>query len=506
VSAEATGNLTNVALGTCRASDLSKIVSIVSDAPAGGYPVGTTIVTWSATDALGNVGTGIQKVTIADTTPPVIRAPSDVATDAINGNPAIATLGTASASDIFAVTVSNDAPATYSVGTTTVTWTAVDANGNTASATQRVIVALLDTLPPVVTAPPDVFATSSGGNTAVNLGAASANDNIDGMVAVSSNAPAAFPTGVTIVTYTAADAAGNTGTAVQRVIVSYLPIAGGGGGTVITQPPVPGGGATAVAESVYWHHNDHLGTPQALTDANQRVVWTMSQTPFGIGTVNEDPDGDGITVTNNFRFPGQYFDAETGLNYNYQRTYDPLLGRYTQSDPIGLQGGMNTFGYVNGNPVIYVDPFGLEQQFTIGIGGIIGGNPFIGMPGFFGGGGLNVGFTTSGQILVQFQATGSLGVGVFAGIGVEGQVSKSECQTQPGISVTHSPQGDVNFGAGPSVGGSVQYSGKNAGIQTGVGKLGVGFGFQASGGVNQTVTIATPALFPDNSPCGCKQK
>jgi len=361
VSAEATGNLTNVALGTCRASDLSKIVSIVSDAPAGGYPVGTTIVTWSATDALGNVGTGIQKVTIADTTLPVIRAPSDVATDAINGNPAIATLGMATVTDIFAVTVSNDAPATYSVGTTTVTWTAVDANGNTASATQRVFVALLDTLPPVVTAPPDVFATSSGGNTAVNLGAASANDNIDGMVAVSSNAPAAFPTGVTIVTYTAADAAGNTGTAVQRVIVSYLPIAGGGGGgTVITQPPVPGGGATAVAESVYWHHNDHLGTPQALTDVSGRKVWEMSQTPFGVAMVNEDPDGDGITVTNNFRFPGQYFDAETGLNYNYFRTYDPLLGRYTQSDPIGLQGGMNTFGYVNGNPIKDIDPMGLS--------------------------------------------------------------------------------------------------------------------------------------------------
>jgi len=134
---------------------------------------------------------------------------------------------------------------------------------------------------------------------------------------------------------------------------------GTGGGTVVTQPPAQGGGATVTTEAVYWHHNDHLGTPQALTDINGTVVWTMSQTPFGIATVNEDPDGDGITVTNNFRFPGQYYDSETGLNYNYFRTYDPTNGGYTQSDPIGLNGGMNSFGYVGGNPINGVDPFGL---------------------------------------------------------------------------------------------------------------------------------------------------
>jgi len=309
---------------------------------------------------------------ILDTTPPVIRAPSDVATDSINGSPAIATLGTATATDLFPVTITNDAPASYSAGTTTVTWTATDANGNSASATQRVIVALIDTLPPVVTAPADVFATSSSGNAAVNLGVASANDNIDGMVGVINNAPASFPIGVTTVTWTAADAAGNVGTAIQRVVVSYLPMVGGGGGGGTAQPPVPGGGATVTTEAVYWHHNDHLGTPQALTDVSGRKVWEMSQTPFGIGTPNEDPDGDGITVTNNFRFPGQYFDAETGLNYNYFRTFDPNSGRYTQSDPIGLRGGLNAFSYVGANPISNVDPNGLINPLAI-IGGAIGG-------------------------------------------------------------------------------------------------------------------------------------
>ncbi|WP_121877039.1 RHS repeat-associated core domain-containing protein [Umboniibacter marinipuniceus] len=61
------------------------------------------------------------------------------------------------------------------------------------------------------------------------------------------------------------------------------------------------------------------------------------------------------------RFPGQYDILGNGLYYNYHRDYDPSLGRYIQSDPIGLNGGLNTYGYVGANPLMGVDPLGLAE-------------------------------------------------------------------------------------------------------------------------------------------------
>ena len=74
---------------------------------------------------------------------------------------------------------------------------------------------------------------------------------------------------------------------------------------------------------------------------------------------NEDVDQDNQLTTIDLRFSGQIYDAESGLYYNYYRYYDPQLGRYVTSDPIGLNGGINTFAYVGGNPVGLVDPLGL---------------------------------------------------------------------------------------------------------------------------------------------------
>lgn len=109
-------------------------------------------------------------------------------------------------------------------------------------------------------------------------------------------------------------------------------------------------------------HSDHLNTPRAATNNSGQKVWQWQSGAFGEGAANDDVDNDGTTLTLNLRFPGQYYDLESGLNYNYFRDYDPSLGRYVQSDPIGLDGGLNTYAYVSNNPLINLDPFGLNQM------------------------------------------------------------------------------------------------------------------------------------------------
>ena len=124
---------------------------------------------------------------------------------------------------------------------------------------------------------------------------------------------------------------------------------------------------TAATSKVYYIHNDHLGTPQALTNEAGSKVWSAVYDPYGNATITG-------TIVFNVRMPGQYYDLETGLSYNLNRYYDPVTGRYITSDPIGLDGGINTYAYVENNPLNYFDFEGLspekgERGYSGGAGG-----------------------------------------------------------------------------------------------------------------------------------------
>ncbi len=108
---------------------------------------------------------------------------------------------------------------------------------------------------------------------------------------------------------------------------------------------------------------DHLGTPRVVIDSAGQQRWSWLAEPFGDSAPVENPIGAGVYRLN-LRMPGQYWDLESGLSYNWHRSYDGGVGRYTQADPIGLEGGINVYAYVHGNPVSYADPRGLDPWFS----------------------------------------------------------------------------------------------------------------------------------------------
>lgn len=114
-------------------------------------------------------------------------------------------------------------------------------------------------------------------------------------------------------------------------------------------------------EGNYYIHADHLNSPRQIDNSTQQAVWTWDTITFGANTPSQPPAGTSTNFQYNLRFAGQYYDAETGLFQNWHRDYSPTGGRYIQSDPIGLFGGINTYAYVGSNPISYIDPWGLVK-------------------------------------------------------------------------------------------------------------------------------------------------
>src|SRR5712691_9473603 len=219
ITAEATGNESAfVVPGSATAFDIAGPVTITGPA-AGSYPLGTTTVTYSATDQSGNRSSCSSSIAVVDTTPPSITCPAPITAEATSFAGAVVAPGAASASDIAgAVTVAGPSgAATYPLGTTTLTYAATDQSGNQSSCTTTITV--VDTTPPSITCPAPITAEATGNESAfVVPGSATASD-IAGPLTITSPPAASFPHATTTVTYYATDQSGNRSSCTTTIAV-----------------------------------------------------------------------------------------------------------------------------------------------------------------------------------------------------------------------------------------------------------------------------------------------
>jgi Ca2+-binding RTX toxin-like protein len=219
VTVEATSASDNVVqLGNAQAADAVTVSSVTNNAPES-FPLGETIVTWTATDSSGNVSTMTQKVTIVDTTSPVITVPESIISEATSPTDNVVSLTAPVVDDsVSQVKITSDAPSTFKLGETIVTWTATDESGNASTVPQKITI--VDTTAPKLSIPDNIIIDAVSLKTLVTVGTPSVTDLTDVVPKVTNDAPESFPLGKTVVTWTAVDAFGNEVSQTQTVEVN----------------------------------------------------------------------------------------------------------------------------------------------------------------------------------------------------------------------------------------------------------------------------------------------
>lgn len=324
ISAEATGPLTTVNVGQATATGGDGAYTFSNDAPAAGFSLGTTVVNWTVQDGAGANDSATQDVTVTDTTAPTVTAPADVQADSA-GALTMVNIGTATASDLVDnnPAISNDAPAAgFPEGTTVVTWTATDASGNAATATQMVTVSPPSNGPLVITAPANITQEATAPLSVVQLGAATITGG-EPPVMINDNAPAnGFPVGVTTVTWTATDSLMATATATQQVTITD---------TTAPQLTAPGD-VSADQGPGLGDTNVNIGTATAtdIADPNPTVTNDAPANGFPVGTntvtwTATDAGGNSTTATQTVTVNAYVAEQCSALVPDFENTIYPIM-------------------------------------------------------------------------------------------------------------------------------------------------------------------------------------
>jgi len=344
--AEATGPMTMVSLGAASATGGDGSYTFTSDAPAQGFPLGATTVTWTATDGGGATGTATQTVTVADTTSPSITPPAHIQTVG-TGAMTMVDIGAATATDLVDASpaVTNDMPAAgFPFGSTPVVWTATDASGNTSTATQMVTIATATSGPLTLTAPADITMEATGPTTNVMLGAAMAGGGT-APYSITSTAPSGgFPVAATTVTWTVVDADSATVTATQMVTVADTTAPSISAPADVTADQPAGGGNTVV----------DLGTPtfSDLVDPNPTVTNNAPAGGFPTGAsvvtwTAEDASGNSAVDVQQVTINAFAAEQCSALVGEFTTVIYPLMNSSNPNTCVGCHTGSNPLPTAN---------------------------------------------------------------------------------------------------------------------------------------------------------------